>query len=348
MIGGYMKKETITIAVAIAINFSIAYSQEKVIYGDDNRIDYWAMSNEMKNLANSVVSFWERDSIKFDSNSRTYKLQTTNFGTEYNLCPEERFKEQPIGAFCSGSLVGDDIIMTAGHCVKTETDCKNIAIVFGFNIKTQNGNATTTLPEEEVYFCQKIIKRQQGPEPTADNPQGIGLGPDYALIKLDRKVIGHRILKINRNQNLKAGDPMFVIGHPVGLPVKLADDATVRDPKPNGYFVANLDTYGGNSGSPVFNARTKLIEGILVRGDNDFERTPQGCIISHRVPQNEGRGEDVTKISVLAKFIPESSATTKTLGTAINTEQLQKETYSFIENASISELKNFKFEGEVK
>lgn len=36
---------------------------------------------------------------------------------------------------------------------------------------------------------------------------------------------------------------------PAGLPTKIAGGATMRDASPNGYYVANLDTYGGNSGS---------------------------------------------------------------------------------------------------
>ena len=36
------------------------------------------------------------------------------------------------------------------------------------------------------------------------------------------------------------------------------------------YFTANLDTYRGNSGSPVFNAITHKVEGVLVRGEQDF------------------------------------------------------------------------------
>ncbi len=45
------------------------------------------------------------------------------------------------------------------------------------------------------------------------------------------------------------------------------------------FFVANLDTYGGNSGSPVVDARTYVVEGILVRGEDDFVQN-DGCYVS--------------------------------------------------------------------
>jgi hypothetical protein len=38
------------------------------------------------------------------------------------------------------------------------------------------------------------------------------------------------------------------------------------------------------------------VEGILVRGDTDYVSSPEGCRVSNRVPDNGGRGEDVTLI----------------------------------------------------
>jgi len=72
----------------------------------------------------------------------------------------------------------------------------------------------------------------------------------------------------------------------------------VRDASPTGYFVANLDTYGGNSGSAVFNAKTGVIVGILVRGENDY--IYQGdCRVSNVCQATGCRGEDVTKLSAV-------------------------------------------------
>ncbi|MBU2530162.1 MAG: serine protease [Elusimicrobia bacterium] len=279
-------------------------ASEKVIYGDDNRLDYNKMSASMKTLADSVVSFWK--SADVTPNGDSFKLATSNFGDTMGLCPEERFREQKMGAFCSGSLVGEDLVMTAGHCVDSEYACKDTKLVFGFSIKDTEKGAPDTIAKTEVYSCKNIVKRFLGDEPGEGD--ATNLKADYALIKLDRKVKGHSPLPINRAKTPAVGAKIFVIGHPVGLPVKLAGGASVRTTvEGNAFFVANLDTYGGNSGSPVFNTKTNLIEGILVRGETDFVSTAAGCRISNVETNTGGRGEDVTKVSILSAFIPELS-----------------------------------------
>jgi hypothetical protein len=273
----------------------IASAGEKVIYGTDDRLDYFQAAPDMRKLADSVVSLWKVSDVTQAEDGKSFNLATANYGSTMNLCPEEPFREQPLGAFCSGTLVDKYLVITAGHCIKNADDCANTRFVFGFALKTP-GEQPSSAQAADVYSCKRIIKQNLPP----------GLGADYALVELDRPAEGRTPLALSRSAALKKGDGVFVIGHPSGLPVKVAGGATVRDPSPAGYFVANLDTYGGNSGSAVFNARTRLIEGILVRGDNDFVYK-DSCRVSNVVPADGGRGEDVTKISELASLIPKSA-----------------------------------------
>jgi hypothetical protein len=84
--------------------------------------------------------------------------------------------------------------------------------------------------------------------------------------------------------------------------MKVAAGAAVRDNTPSAFFVANLDTYGGNSGSPVFNSVTHEVEGILVRGEADFVQ--QGnCRVSLVCPSTGCRGEDVTRTTEFANLV---------------------------------------------
>ncbi|MCX5792668.1 MAG: serine protease [Elusimicrobia bacterium] len=307
-------------ALLLALPF-LSFAWEKGIYGRDDRLDHYAAPEAMKALADSVVSLW--DDYQVEDRVLQVRLLTRKLGEVEDLCPGERFREQPEGAGCSGALVGPDLVLTAGHCVRTLADCRHRKIVFGYAVKEAGVPAETILPANEVYSCAGIVKRYFNP-----NDEG---GPDFALLKLDRKVTGHRPLPVNRGADLKKGDGVFVIGYPQGMPVKIAGGATVRDFSQDGYFVTDLDSFKGNSGSPVFNARTRKIEGVLVRGDVDtvpdrgraktVPGVPVKAITFHDGPapdsggegacmvvavnaQNRGRGEDVTKISELLEYIP--------------------------------------------
>jgi S1-C subfamily serine protease len=223
--------------------------EERVIYGEDNRVENYQASQALRALAASTVALVKKSEL---SNQRGFfVLGGDNFGSSYNLCSSEPFRDQTSGAFCSGSLVGPNLVMTAGHCITNSTDCANTSFVFDFALTSPSGE-NKSFPENSVYACSQIIKRE------LENS-----GADYALIELDRAVSGRSPLKVRRSGNVSAGDPLVVIGHPAGLPQKIAGGAVVRAVQAR-HFVTNLDTYGGNSGSAVFNAATFEIEGILV------------------------------------------------------------------------------------
>ena len=77
----------------------------------------------------------------------------------------------------------------------------------------------------------------------------------------------------------------------------------MRDPSPNGFFVATTDSYGGNSGSAVLSQETHQIEGVLVRGETDFV-IEGNCHVSKVCAEDACRGEDVTKVAAITPFIP--------------------------------------------
>ncbi|HBA59335.1 MAG TPA: serine protease [Elusimicrobia bacterium] len=277
----------------------------KSIYGPDDRLDYYEAPAAIQALSDSVVSLWSRGDVSLSPSTGKYNLSTITLGESNTLCAGEKFYEQATGAFCSGALVGEDLVMTAGHCVKNEEECDELRLVFGFNVAKAGETGVTSVAKSEVYNCSKIAVRYKAGEPGSPVPAGQRMGADYALIKLDRKVSGHKPLAINRSAGAAKDAKIFVIGHPSGLPLKVAAESKVRDAGKTGYFVADLDTFGGNSGSAVFSLATHKIEGILVRGDNDYVYSDEaGCSTVAVFPQDGGRGEDVTKIAELATYVP--------------------------------------------
>lgn len=281
----------------------------KGIYGPDDRRELSEVkSPAVKAWADATVAIFQGAQVTAASEKKTSALTTRPFdkagvrtpdnpwGEMVELCPDEPYKGQQAGAFCSGSLVGPDLVMTAGHCMETEEECKAAKFVFGF-AAGKDGQPAASVASDEVYSCGKLVAQKLE-----------GTGADYAIVKLDRPVPNHKPLRLRRSGNPPNGTPLVVIGHPVGLPTKVAGGASIRQDDKGAYLVANLDTYGGNSGSAVFNTVTGEVEGILVRGGQDFEYDPaRKCAKSTRTMNDTGRGEDVTLASQVAPFIPDAN-----------------------------------------
>jgi len=263
----------------------------QVVYGEDDRLDlYQVRDPDILKRADSTVALFDAGRVSVDNVRHEARLATESYGKSRRLCPGEPFFDQESGASCSGFLVAPDIMMTAGHCVLNESACASIRFVFGFAIRKE-GELPKTVPASEVYSCARLLGRAERQD-----------GPDWALVKLDRPVVGHQPLALNQAGNIANGTSLYVIGHPEGLPAKFAG-GKVRSTSPKDYFVATLNTYNGNSGSPVFNARTGLVEGILSRGEDDYVRKGQ-CYVSRQCPENVCRGEDVTRLSAAVPDAP--------------------------------------------
>ena len=220
-----------------------------------------------------------------------YQLATTPYGEVNNLCEGERFFEQPTAdaGFCSAFLVDADTMVTAGHCI-SDYDCDRVAFVFDFAFEDPDANLTQVRPEN-VYECAQVIGRERA-----------YAGTDYAVVRLKQPVLNRKPLVLAHDDSLAQGDALTVIGYPMALPVKISGGAAVRDNSDADFFVANLDTFAGNSGSAVLNSITGEVEGILVRGEGDFETAHQGvddevCYLENRCADDACRGEDVTRTS---------------------------------------------------
>ena len=265
---------------------------QKLIYGVDDRQDLYQVADaNIQTLADSVVSLIDISSISDNGNGNS-RISTVPFRISNNLCDGERFREQPTAPHCSGFLVAPDIVATAGHCVN-QNNLARTRFVFGFRMINET-EANVVISNSDIFRGVALIVREE-----------ISTGADFALVRLDRPVTGHTIVPIRRSDKISDGEDVFVIGHPSGLPLKFANGARVQDNSPSSFFVANLDTYGGNSGSPVFNEDNGVVEGILVRGDTDFVRL-NGCLVSNVCPTTGCRGEDVTRTTEFADSVPEN------------------------------------------
>ena len=268
----------------------------KVIYGFDDRKDYFEASPAQRLAADSTAVVVSTDSLTPDGDE-TFQLPDQIAEIKRSLCDDERFRKQPVPGFCSAFLVAPDRMATAGHCIEGSpgSSCADVSFVFGFGyLNSANQDPANEIPAANIYRCKAIVDGELGGSDRSD----------WRIVTLDRPVEGRAPLAVRpANQSTPFGADLTVIGHPFGLPTKIADNAKLRENGASAYFVANLDTYGGNSGSAVFNSQsiadgTPLVEGILVRGEQDFVYDSiQSCYRSKRCSDEGCQGEHVTRSS---------------------------------------------------
>jgi hypothetical protein len=293
----------------------------KAIYGTDNRRDIHQITDPNVLEAYESTCVMVLSSLLIDNGNGTSSFFHVDTATLNDrvvaegkpaLCMTEPFRTQPAPGQCSAFLVAPDIVVTAGHCIQNASDCAKYSFIFGF----QMTNATTareTFQNSEIYTCSQILDRRF--------TDGDDTQPDWAVIRLDRAVTGHTPLPIRRSGSVTVGQEVIMIGYPRGLPAKVVDGATVRNIDSPNFFVTNLDSYTGNSGSAVFDAETLQVEGALVAGDPDFV-TVGGCSRSMQCPDNGCNGADITRTSLFQNLVPVQTSFGIQFGTPGNLKRI--------------------------
>ncbi len=231
------------------------------IYGDDNRLDLYQVNDEnLLAYERAVAGILYTDNLEQNPNG-TYSISTLDYGPSKRLCSNEPFYHQKRSTHCTGFLVGEDLLATAGHCAFDQEGCDELSFVFGISHYNKDEKFNyNAISKDNVYFCKKLIVSEYHP---------FDKGGDYALVRLDRKVIDRKPLKIRRYSKPSFQTKTVLIGKPLGLPTKIAAGGKVTG-FTKFYFQSDNDAYHGNSGSPVININTGQVEGILVKGSKDY------------------------------------------------------------------------------
>lgn len=215
------------------------------------------------------------------------------------VCEDEPYANDPIASYCTGFLVAEDVLVTAGHCQFSIFDCENTSWVFDFRRDLVVEGDDLYVDPETVYGCKEIIKQ------TYNHVTEI----DFAVIRLDRPVTDREPLNVRTSGKVADGSELAMIGYPNGLAAIVADNAKVQNNNITDFpehFLANLDSFKGNSGAPVINSVTGDVEGILVSGEDDwvFDEANQ-CVRVKKCPDNMNGcdGEKALRITVLADVL---------------------------------------------
>lgn len=290
----------------------------RAIYGVDDRKDWYQISASegVQPLAQASVALFDGAMADPPSNG-TVHLKTTPYKDKVNLCATPKppkFFEQPLGAFCSGVLVRADVVLTAGHCVREISGKRNVPervtgtkFVFGYYLQNEKDDPST-VPAANLFTGRDVLGGEWHPDADVNRH-------DWALVRLDRPVSRSLAVPVTEwDTGVTAGEHVFVIGFPAGMPLKYAPNATVHDASNPAWFVANLDTFGGNSGSGVYDQLSRKLIGILVSGEADYYQDKQrGCYLITQCArigsQIEGThincsGETVSRISQVNVPLP--------------------------------------------
>lgn len=270
-----------------------------VVYGADDRVEVFAHPDpELRRIARESIVALIPTRVIGREDDDTYSLFTMSLKDNRGLCDDEPFGNQPIAASCSGTLIDDDLVLTAGHCIDATSPCESYNYVFDYYLS--DANTLETIDDEDVYTCRRLFLDR--------DPAGADQTPDFAVIQLDRPVEGARSAVSFRTGSSPArSEAITMIGFGSGLPAKIDDGASVADAREGldmdgevvsfaDFYVANLDAFGGHSGSAVFDS-DGLLAGFLLGGRvPDYVTAPEeGCARANVFDDSEA-GEIVHKI----------------------------------------------------
>lgn len=272
-----------------------AEEKPEVIYGTDDRQEVYAHPDErLRNMAASVALLVADDRVQVSGEQVELDgpILSERLRAIYDapLCDDELYGGQLSPGHCTGFLIADDVLITAGHCLVDGPSCENTRIIFGFQVEP--GGNLAPLTSDQVFGCREVLAASQDKQ-----------NPDYAIIRLDRPA-GRPTLTYSTVPDIPSSATLVAIGHPASLPLKIASGAEVTDPGvAASYFTANLDTFGGSSGSPVIDLTTYEVVGMLVSGEQDYVIAPGGvCVELNRCEESgdDCSGEHVLKMSALS------------------------------------------------
>lgn len=240
-------------------------SSTKRLYGPsqfDSRIELLELNPyinwQYKLLLNSesVAMIIEKEKLS-QLAKELYLLDTSKtLGKSYGLCKDEAFYNQPIAGIGTAFIISENTMITANHVF--ERPLTNYIVIFGYKILVAKTGVTDYyFDKKDIYFPKSISKRNDE--------------LDIVEFTVDRN-FERPILEWENSSKLAIqNSEIYMMGYPSGLPIKVALNAAIEDGDHPYYYYTSLDSFQGNSGSPVFNFYTNKVIGILVSGEIDYK-----------------------------------------------------------------------------
>ncbi len=242
-----------------------------VINGTDDRHELYELTpaGARETIAGSVAALMWAHRIDYANLAAPRALTLAEAA---GVCEDERFADQPAAAHCTATLIDDDLMLTAGHCLgeslaEANDQCSRLLVVFDYFMA--GPGELFPLAADGVYSCRRVVFHERSS--TTEDFR------DIAVIELDRAVSGSRRPASVAGEPLAVGAPLLLASSGAALPLKIdAGGAVTAVPDGAGFFVASTDSFAGGSGAPLFDEALELV-GHQVRGVVDW-RSDADCL----------------------------------------------------------------------
>lgn len=250
VVGGVAETSTLRAAVPAGI------SAPRSLAGVGGSLIHPEFVRKLADISKYQVNEW---TLLHESICGTTSLQYVN-SYDGRLGVSRTFVNQhknPVGAmtdsanpaaskYCSGTLIGPNVFLTASHCIGTDTVGQYVVMNY-----ERAAGSTTLLPQE--FFRIKDV-----------SVEGALAGIDYGILLLD----GSPGLKYGWATMLaedpSVGDRLAIIQHPNGDP-KQVDAGSLGGISGDYLTYSNVDTQPGSSGSGILNGDGNLV-GVHTNG----------------------------------------------------------------------------------
>lgn len=216
-----------------------------------------------------------------------FELDTrTTMEDRFSLCDGQLFGEQSSVGIGTSFLLTDSVLCSAFHVF--ELPVSNYFVVFGFDLLPLTGKARRIFSSDLVFEIDQVL-------PNSD------VNEDVIFFSL-KEPTNRTPMAMGKSTNLGENNYLYMIGYPSGIPSKLSSRGRPTQNRGRRSFQAEIDAFAGNSGSPVFDAASHELVGMLVSGEYDWE-IEGDCYVAKVCEADACLGERIIRIEHLLRLL---------------------------------------------